>query len=58
MEVSGLGVKLELQLLACATAVVTPDPSHISNLLCSLQQCLILNLTERGQALNLHPHGY
>ena len=32
MEVSRLGVELELQLLACTTAPAMPDPSHIHNL--------------------------
>ena len=45
MEVPRLGVELELQLLAytTATAVATPDPNHICNLLYSLQQCWIVN---------------
>ena len=43
MEVSGLGVKAELQLWAYATAIATPALSHICDLHCSLQQCQILN---------------
>ena len=43
MEVPRLGVTLELQLLAYATASATPDPSHSCDLHCSLQQCRILN---------------
>ena len=43
MEVSGLGVKLELQLLACATATAMPDLSHICDLHHSSQQRQILN---------------
>ena len=43
MEVPGLRVKSELQLPAYATATATPDPSHICDLYCSLQQCQILN---------------
>ena len=43
MEVPGPGVELELQLLGYATATATPDPSHIFNLHCSLQQYWILN---------------
>ena len=39
MEVPGLEVKWELQLLATATQ----DPSHICDLYCSLQQCRIFN---------------
>ena len=40
-EISRLGVGLELQLQAYATAMATPDPRHICNLH-SLQQCWIL----------------
>ena len=43
MEIPTLVVKLELQLLAYATAIATPDPSHICNLYHSLWQCWILN---------------
>ena len=32
MEVSWLGVELELQLLTYATAIAMPDPSHICDL--------------------------
>ena len=39
MEAPRLGVELELQLLAYATATVTPDPSHIFNLHHWSQQC-------------------
>ena len=42
MEISGLGVKLELQLLAYTTARATPDLSRICDLCCSLWQCWIL----------------
>ena len=42
MEVPGLGVDMELQLPAYATATVTPDLSHICDLDHSLQQCQIL----------------
>ena len=41
MEVPRLGVNSELYLLAYATA--SWDPSHISGLHCSSQQCQILN---------------
>ena len=41
MEVPRLGVELELQLQAAATA--TLDPSHVCGLQCSSQQCRILN---------------
>ena len=43
MEVPRLGVTLELQLLTCATATVTPDLSCICNLYHSSQQRQILN---------------
>ena len=32
MEVPGLGIKLELQLLAFTTTTATPDPSHVCDL--------------------------
>ena len=41
MQVPGLGVELELQLLAYTTAM--PDPSHICDLYQSLRQCQFLN---------------
>ena len=41
MDIPRLGVKWDLQLLAYTTVTATPDPQ----------------LTERGQGLNLHPHG-
>ena len=55
MEVPKLGVQLELQLPAHATATAMQDPSHIDDLHHSLQQCRILNpLSEaRDQTLNL-----
>ena len=43
MEVPGLGVKLELQLQAFTTVTITWDPSCISNLHLSSEQCQILN---------------
>ena len=43
MEVPGLGVKLELRLLAYATASAVPDLNHIYNLCHSLWQCQVLN---------------
>ena len=49
MEVPRLGVKLELQLLAYATAMATLDPSHIFDLRHSLQQCWILNLLSEAR---------
>ena len=47
-----LGVKLELQLLAYATATVTPDLSHACNLYHSMQQCWILNLLSQARDLS------
>ena len=43
MEVLKLGVKLELQLLACAIATAMPDLSRICDLCCSLWQPQMLN---------------
>ena len=43
MEVSRLGIKLELQLQAYATGTATLDLSLICNLHCILWQCWILN---------------
>ena len=43
MEVPRLGVYLELQLLAYATATAMPDPSHICNSHHSSQQHRMLN---------------
>ena len=43
MEVPRLGVELELQLPACATATATRDPSHVCDLHYSSRQCRILN---------------
>ena len=59
MEVPRLGVELELQVLAYATAKATPDPMPVCcQLHHSLWQHWILNPTQQGQGLNLHPHGY
>ena len=49
IEVSGLGVKSELQLLAYTTATVTPDLSCVCDLHHSSQQCLILNALSWGR---------
>ena len=43
MDIPRLGVELELQLLAYATATAMQDPSCIYDLYHSLQQCWILN---------------
>ena len=50
MEVPRLGVKPELQLLACTTVTALWDLSHVCNLHHSSQQCLILN--PLGEARN------
>ena len=47
MEVPRLGVQLELQLPAYATAM--PDSSFVCNLHCSLWQCCILNLLGKAR---------
>ena len=51
MEVSRLGVELELQPLACARATATLDPSRVFDLHRSSQQRRILT-TEQGQGSN------
>ena len=67
MEVTGLGVESELQLLAYPTATARPDPSLIHDLSCSLRQHHILNtlskardrtciLVDTSQILNLLSH--
>ena len=43
MEVPRLGIELELQLLAYATAEATPDPSHVCDLHHSSEQHWVLN---------------
>ena len=53
MEVSGLEVKLELQLQAYTTAIATPDPSHICDLQHSLQQCWILSPLSEARDLTI-----
>ena len=49
MEVPSLGVKSELQLLAYATASVTPDLSRIWDLYHSSQQPGILKLPSKAR---------
>ena len=49
VEVPRLGVELELQLLAYATASTTLDPSHIFNLHHSSWQHQILNQLSRAR---------
>ena len=55
MEVLRLGVELELQLLAYATATATQDPGHVCNLHHSSRQRRILNPLRkaRNQTRNL-----
>ena len=49
LEVSWLGVKRGLLLLAYATATSTPDPSHVCDLHQSLKQGQILNLLSEAR---------
>ena len=49
MEVPELGVKSQLQLLACAIATVITDLSCICDLHCILWQCWILNLPSKAR---------
>ena len=58
IEVPGLEVKEELQLLAYATATAMLDLSLIFSLHHSSKQPWILNLLSEGQGLNLNPHGH
>ena len=51
MEVPGLGVKSELQLLAYATATATPNPSHIYDLHHTSQQYPIPNSLREAKDL-------
>ena len=43
MEVPGLGLQLDPQLMAYTTATATPDPSHFCDVHHSSLQCWILN---------------
>ena len=52
MEVPRLGVELELQLLAYATATATLDPSHVCDLHHSSQQPRILNPLSKARDQN------
>ena len=49
MEVPGLGVESELQLLAYATTIAMPDLSCICNLGCSLPQYRVLDLLNKAR---------
>ena len=54
MEGPGLGVELELQLVAYATATAMPDVSHICDPCCSLRQRQILHpLSEAGDGTRI-----
>ena len=55
MEVTRLGVELELQPLAYTTAV--PDPSRVSDLHHTLQQWWIRNPLSKARDWNPHPMG-
>ena len=55
MEVPKLGVELELQQPAYATAIAMPDPNSVCDLHHSAWQHCILNPLNGA---NLHPHGY
>ena len=50
MEVPRLGVELEMQLLAYATATAMPDPNYVCNLHRSSQQHQILNPLSQGSS--------
>ena len=50
MELHRLGIQLELQLLACATATAIRDLSHVCNLHHSSQQCRTLSPLSKARA--------
>ena len=54
MEVPRLGIELELQLPACATAIATQDPSQVCDLYHSSQQHQILNPLSEARDLTLN----
>ena len=58
MEVPGLGVESELQLLAYPMGPTAPNLSRVCKLHHSSLQGQILNPSEQGQGLNLCPQGY
>ena len=58
MEVPGLGVKLELQLQACPTAIAALELSCICDLWLQLMAMPDPQTTEQGQGWNLHPQGH
>ena len=53
IEVLGLGVTLEMQLLAYATGMATPDLSHICEPHAAFR---ILHPLSEARGSNLHPH--
>ena len=57
MEAPRLGVELELQPLAYATATARPSLSCVCDLHHSSRHPQILN-PEQGRGSNLRPHGY
>ena len=59
MEVPRLGVEMELQLPAYATAIAiaTQDPSCICDL-CTAHAMLDINPLRESQGSNVHLHGY
>ena len=60
MEVPGLGVELELQLLTYDTATATPDPRRLCDLHRGSWQCQILHLFHeaRDRTRILMDHGH
>ena len=58
MDILGLPIESEPQLLAYATAPATPDLSFICDLHLSLWQHQILNPTEQAEGSNTHLHGH
>ena len=58
MEVSRLGIESEPLPLSFTTGTAMPEPSHICDLHCSLQQCQIFYLTEQGHESNPLGHNW
>ena len=56
LEVPRLGVILESQLQACATATATVGLSHICDLHHNFRQHWVLNPLNKARDRNLHPH--
>ena len=57
MEFPRVGVELEQQLLAYATATATPDPSHVCYITAH-SNAGSFNQLSGARELNPHPHGY